>query len=723
MSLRKILFSFWLVTGGHLTVAQTSYHIDQSIPVEVNGKNIALPWTGGLNSSQVNTIDLDQDGKDDLAIFDRTANKIFTFINAGNKYVYHPEYESFFPSAIDQWMLLRDFNCDGKKDLFTSDPAGIAVFVNITKKGENLRWRPFYPGHPLLTIGFNGSINLKINATDIPAIDDMDDDGDLDILVAQFAGAGSIEYHKNMSIENMGRCDSMQFVRVTTEWGNFEECDCGRFAFGGIDCSQVPDGRILHDEGKSILTLDLTNDGLRDLLFSEEDCTSLYLLPNEGTVSNAQMNKSSIFPDPNPATLLFPAGFYEDVDFDGVNDLIVSTNVSASVATAMDLSNSNWFYKNVGTVKSPQLSRQKTNWLQDQMIDVGSYASPAFADYDNDGDQDLFVSYWAGVDTTSSIYLYENTGSYNNPSFKYITNDYLQFAGWGLFNVKIQFFDFNADGKLDLVFTATSKKNFETHLYVLKNKNNQAFDFTDQQPEEISFTFDQPENILIHDINRDGLPDILIGKTNGSLQYWNNIGSATVPRFYLSNPGYSGVSGSFTRYCVFPKITDINNDGKQDLLIGNKGAIVAFPDFRSGSGVADTLTLYNSIRQISENRKLGNQLTLASADLFSNGSPVLAAGLITGGIHILKADSVFSGNSESQVVIWPNPATQNQQINIRTTHDSQIDFFNVLGQKISGTITIPKDERTLLDQALSSGLYFVRVSWTGGSKTLKLVVR
>lgn len=713
----------WLVTVGQLSVAQTSYHIDQSIPVEVNGKNLTLPWAGGLNSSQVNTIDLDQDGKDDLAIFDRTANKIFTFINSGNKYVYNPEYESLFPSTIDQWVLLRDFNCDGRKDLFTSDPAGISVFVNTTQKGQNVRWRPFNPGHPLLTIGFNGSINLKVNATDIPAIDDIDDDGDLDILVALFAGAGTIEYHRNMSIENTGRCDSMQFVRVTTEWGNFEECSCGRFAFGGIDCSQVPDGRTLHDEGKSMLTLDLTNDGLRDLIFSEEDCTSLYLLPNEGTINNAQMNKSGIFPDSNPATLLFPAGFYEDMDFDGVKDLLVSSNVSASVATAMDLSNSNWLYKNIGTTKSPQLSLQKTNWLQDQMIDVGSYASPAFADFDNDGDQDLFVSYWAGVDTTASIFLYENIGSYNNPSFKYITNDYLQFLSFGFFNVKIQFFDFNADGKLDLVFTGTDKKNYETHLYILKNKNNQVFDFSDQVPEEISFSFDQPDNILIQDINRDGLPDILIGKTNGSLQYWNNIGSAHVPRFYLANPGYSGVTSSFTRYCVFPRITDLDSDGKQDLLIGNKGTVVAFRDFRSGSSVADTLMMYNSIKQISENRKLGNQLALATADLYSNGSPVLATGLITGGIYMLRSDSVFSERPENEVLIWPNPAGQGQQINIRTTHDAHVDFFNVLGQRISDTITVAKDEHTLVDQVLSSGLYFVKVSWSGGSKTVKLVVR
>ena len=149
---------------------------------------MAMPWAGGLNSAQINTIDLNGDGKDDLAVFDRTANKMFTFLRSGNQYTYNPDYELFFPSSINQWVLLRDFNCDGRKDLFTSDPAGMAVFVNTTTPGGLPTWRPFNPGHPLLTHWYNGSINLQVNGTDIPAIDDIDEDGDLDIIVAQFVG-------------------------------------------------------------------------------------------------------------------------------------------------------------------------------------------------------------------------------------------------------------------------------------------------------------------------------------------------------------------------------------------------------------------------------------------------------------------------------------------------------------------------------------------------------
>jgi len=55
------------------------------------------------------------------------------------------------------------------------------------------QWNPFlaslHNGGPVLTIGFNGPINLKVNLTDLPAIDDVDGDGDLDVLNTRFVGA------------------------------------------------------------------------------------------------------------------------------------------------------------------------------------------------------------------------------------------------------------------------------------------------------------------------------------------------------------------------------------------------------------------------------------------------------------------------------------------------------------------------------------------------------
>jgi hypothetical protein len=718
--LTKLHWSLALILLYTAAFSQANYSLDQSIDVKVQGKSLSMPWAGGLNSPQLNTLDLNADGKEDLVIFDRMANKILTYLNIGNQYRYSPGYESYFPSSISDWVLLRDFNCDGKKDLFTTNPAGISVFVNTTKAGGLPTWRAFYPGHPLLTIGFSGSINLQMNATDIPAIDDVDEDGDLDVIVARFVGFGSLEFHKNMSMENTGRCDSMQLVRVTTAWGNFEECNCARFAFGGINCSQLPGGRILHDAGKSLLTLDLNNDGLHDLLFSEQNCTSLYLLPNEGTPSSALMNTFSDFPAAAPSTLLFPAAYFEDVDFDGVKDLTIATNISARVTTDIDMAHSVWFYKNTGTNSLPQFSFQKTNFLQDQMIDAGSYTSPAFADYDNDGDLDLFISYWSVPDSVASIYQYENTGNFYSPSFQLVTNDYQQFLSRGLYNIKIQFIDTNGDGKTDLAFTATDKNTSVTQLYSLVNTSSAGFDFAGQSPEPLGFVINQLESVLLYDVNKDGLLDILWGKSDGSLQYYKNTGSFV---FVSANAEYLGLKASVSRFCVSPSVSDLKHDGKPDLLIGNHGSIVVFNDFQSGNPSLDSIKVSNMIKGVAEASNLSTYVTVTTGDLYNSANPLIFVGTITGGVLVLKPDNAVVDPNENTVSFWPNPLGQNEKINIRASQNSVIQFFNILGQKIDEPFAVMADTTQQIEQSLSGGLYFAKVSWDGKSKTVKLVVK
>jgi hypothetical protein len=45
--------------------AQFTYMVDQSIPVQINEQTLSMPWGGGLNAVQYNTIDLNGDGLED----------------------------------------------------------------------------------------------------------------------------------------------------------------------------------------------------------------------------------------------------------------------------------------------------------------------------------------------------------------------------------------------------------------------------------------------------------------------------------------------------------------------------------------------------------------------------------------------------------------------------------------------------------------------------------
>ena len=204
-------------------LAQFTYQVDQSIPVAQNGKVLLNPWAGGLNSPQVSTMDLNADGAADLVLFDKTASRVSTFLASDNGYHYAPDYEALFPAEVNTFVVLRDYNCDGKKDLFTFGQIGVLVFQNVTQPGKPLTWKKlkFYNSDTglrsevLLTLGFSGKINLLPGTNDLPNFVDMDGDGDLDVLNMRFVSPSSAEYHKNFSMERYGRCDSLDLERQT----------------------------------------------------------------------------------------------------------------------------------------------------------------------------------------------------------------------------------------------------------------------------------------------------------------------------------------------------------------------------------------------------------------------------------------------------------------------------------------------------------------------------
>jgi hypothetical protein len=728
---KTIFISFLLLVVTTLK-AQFTYSIDQSIPVEVNGKSLLMPWAGGVNSAQINTMDLNGDGKQDLVVFDRTSNKLNTYINQNNQYQYAPDYESLFPKEVSDWMLLRDFNCDGRKDIFTSDPFGILVYVNTTKPGKPLSWRVFNPGFPLLTAGFTSNVNLKVNQSDIPAIDDVDGDGDLDILNVRFVGVGTLEYHKNLSMERTGRCDSLQLQRITQTWGEFEECACGKIAFpGGKTCAQLlSGGRTGHTGGKALLTLDFNNDGVRDLFFSEESCSALYLLNNQGTVDNATMSGVSTFPVNGALSMpFFPAAYYEDIDFDGLQDLLVSPNLSARSSLITDFQKSLFLYKNSGTQKVPQFTFTKKNFLQDQMIDVGDFSVPAFMDMDGDGDQDLLVSNYSQPVGPATISQFENSGTSEKPVFRLITEDYFQMSLLNLSNLKIQFVDMNSDGKYDLVFSSTNKSNGATILQYITNSAIDKFLVTDATVKKANFTMSQLENWLVVDVDQDGQKDLLVGNDTGGIEYWKNQGSGGVNKYSLITDQFIGIGSSTDRQNLAFAVADLDADGRADLVTGDQhGELSIYGDFRSQNTnfLGATNVIFNNLTKEYEKKNLGGRLWPTSANLFNSNKPSLVVGNTLGGIMILKNDEGKELPTQPDISIYPNPYkfSSTTQLKIKADRNVLVQFYSLLGQRISSSYFVPANQEFPIDVSFFSiGIYIAQFSWNGKIYAKRFIIQ
>lgn len=720
-----------LFAPGHAH-AQFTFVNDQSIPVsDENGNLLTLPWAGGINAAQFNTIDLNQDGKDDLVLFDRTANKLMTFLNKNNAYEYAPAYESYFPAGVTNWILLKDYNCDGKKDIFTGDLLGMKVYRNLSTEGGAFRWEQFLfyvPGgdsksNVLMTLGFTQKINLQLQFDDLPAIIDADHDGDLDIFNVRYTGNGTVEYHQNFSVERYNSCDSLDFERQTTAWGGFTQCRCEHFEFNGKDCSTTG-GRTQHAGGKALLALDLDNDSDHELIYSEAECSNLFVLENEGDLNVPVITKADVFPSLPVDINIFPAAFHEDVDFDGVKDLVATPNIYRKEFLDQDLKASTWFYKNIGTNELPEFSFIKNSFLQDQMIDVGDNAIPAFQDEDGDGDLDLFIGFNSDASSYGSIFFYRNIGSPTLPHFQLVTDNFADIKSLKLYNIKPQFADINSDGRPDLLFLATDVVARKTAIYYFLNTMNGGLQIDLQDRRTIDLAITSAENYHFTDINRDGRLDVLVGRFSGALEYWQNVGSPASPNFYLENSAYLNIGGSVERQSLACVAIDLNDDQKEELVLSNQMGIIGIVnDFRSATSISAEQTdiLFNSLTNAHQSTFMGRAWPTA-ANLFGSKRPAIVAGTVRGGLEVFRNEGKEPEFDELALHIYPNPAHLHDVLKIESNLPLTLQVYSILGQQITSSFELSAGLHALHMPNLSKGVYIFKLSSGTQSDYRRIVI-
>jgi hypothetical protein len=206
------------------TYAQYQFEYDGSIPVFKNAEEISLPWAGGLSYTQFSDIDIDFDGDMDLFMFDISSNNIRVFLHEfdGSNHFYKPlnRAKDYFPQNILYRATMVDYDMDGRKDLWTYTLGGLRVYRNVGDASNGIQWElakeTVYSDYAI------GNQALFVSAFDIPAIEDIDNDGDVDVLTFHIGGE-TVEYHQNQSMEIYGTPDSLVFEQKNECWGIFRE--------------------------------------------------------------------------------------------------------------------------------------------------------------------------------------------------------------------------------------------------------------------------------------------------------------------------------------------------------------------------------------------------------------------------------------------------------------------------------------------------------------------
>ena len=736
--MKHILFVIILVPG--LLAAQFNFERSDNVEVILDGSNLNLAWTGGLNNPQFSNIDINMDGIQDLFVFDRSGDVPLLFLTTilDGEVVYTPVFDMLenFPE-LNGWAVLEDYNLDGKADLFTHSNTipggGIAVYKNIGTANN--------PAFELITeLLFShaewetgpADFPLFVNIADIPSFIDIDGDGDIDILTFSINGS-ELEYHENQSQENNGDNEHFEYELKNACWGYFKESSLDNAISLFDTCftnvinpkSSGGNDAILH-VGSTVLGLDLNGDNVKDLLIGDITGTNLIALINGGTTqSGIMIEKFPNFPTNSVAVdiVTFPSPYLADINGDNVKDLVISPNAPNTSNNFASI----WLYKNEGANSLPVFEFQQSDFMQSDMIDRGSNALPVLFDYNVDNKMDLIIAnksfYNNNSEQQSKMALFENIGSISNPVFELIDDDYLGLSSLGLgLALYPTFGDLDNDGDMDLIIgDLTGQLHYfentagvgNTAVFVLTQPG-----ITDVNGEVIDVgQFATP---FLVDIDRNGTTDLVIGERNGNLNYYQNTGSLTDYEFTLISESFGGIDlpGDLNEGFAIPFIID-TDEGYQLFLGSELGDVLHY--FPLENNLNGNFNLVNeNILPFYEGKRTG----VTMGDISDSPGLEMIVGNLRGGMGFYKTlnpDAISDGEYfNNSIRLFPNPASE--KLNITTDFEFSYDFrvINLTGQ------VVLKQEQLIGNQQidvshLPAGIYIVQITSNDKQKQIKFV--
>ena len=710
----------------------------QNIAVRSQNEQLfSFPWAGGINSVKAAPFDLDFDGIEDLILFEKHGNRLLPFLNLGFPdsvaYLFAPQYSHFFPE-VHNWVVLRDYNGDGKPDIFTYGLAGITVYKNVSSENE-IRFQLIT--EQIQSYYYNGYTNLYTSPDDYLAIKDIDGDGDLDILNFWILGK-YVHYHRNYSIEIFGDAEHLDFRLEDECWGHFEEAGESNAVILNSSCGQK-DEPTRH-VGSTLLVHDFDDDGLEDLLLGDIDYPNLALLRNGGTPQEALMvSVDTLFPSPSQPVWLYsmPVVSFADVDNNGRDEMLVSPS-DPSLTKSKD-HHSLWLYKRDEV--SGLYHKICEDFLQNQMVDVGSGAVPVLYDWNGDGLTDLFVANYGSYDSSklvngfltsyyaSSISYYKNIGNQYNPSFRLVTEDFGNLKRYGYQALCPTFGDVDGDGRTDLLCGSS-----DGTLLFFRNQGDTLPDFAPPAPNYAGIDVGDFSTPQLFDLDRDGRLDLIVGNRRGRIAYYHNMAPSGSSDFQCVTDTLGGVDVrdddvSFFGYCV-PRFFR-NSQNETVLFCGNEQGTVVYYDlidnnlsgtFRKKESALNE-TVGEGLYPISD----GIRSAPAVADLDGDGYPDLLVGNYAGGL------SLFMGTvppplaiDESRLpvpslTVFPNPTAGCCTIALGEPARYNIAVYDLSGRQLSRMETAGSSIFSLDLTGYPDGLYIGRCESAMGVRYFKVV--
>lgn len=407
--------------------------------------------------------------------------------------------------------VFGDLNDDGTQDLFLGNITDITDFFwnNSTSfpstfsKDTSLLWN-VYSG---------GLLNTN---SDYPALVDIDNDGDLDLIIGGYYGL--------LFYENIGTISDPEFVKNDTVFTSVNT------QIGGDPKPAFAD---LDGDGDYDLLV-----GIGESFVSGPEPGLTIGFRNVGTVTQPQFEFDALLVTGIPDVGLNSYPALADIDGDGDYDLLIGRDGGAL-----------YYYKNTGTSSTPIWTREFNTFAS---VESSTYwKNPTFVDLDYDGDLDLVYGQSTGI-----LFVYRNNGTPANPLFQYYP-DYFKVIKLDGSGGTVSLADFDGDGDYDLLSGMWDGKFY----YFRNDGTNHKPAFNRVNMPFSNLTVNSYSAPVFVDIDNDGDFDIVSGALNGQVFcYINNNGN-----FTLNNSIFGFID---IGWMSIPTFADIDGDGDLDLLVG-----------------------------------------------------------------------------------------------------------------------------------------------------------
>ena len=697
---------------------------------------LSNPWVGGLTAPQWSAFDADLDGDDDLFAFDRDGSRVLMFERIpGGDLTLRKDWTEGWPDMVD-WCLLRDYNCDGKPDIFTSHQNGIRVFTNTTQSGEGPSFDPD-PVTLFATFDLIGSdpsdLPVICLGMDLPAIMDHDDDGDLDIIT--FTETASTLYRFEgqtpcgLDLECTNRCYGMLAEAAENNAlfiGDDFECSFN-VENPGMVVSDV--SRTGLHAGGALTSLQLEPGGPKDLIISDvtyPEALAVVIEVGPSSLDSAThvdpTFPSNLYGDQAVNLARFPAAFHLDVDQDGVRDLLFSPNTPLETNDDESVH----FFRNTGTEDEPAWQFITNNYLQDGMVDLGRGAYPSFHDFDGDGLLDLAVANkerYEGVDQTpAAVAVFRNAGTTTEPQFDLVDLDWIALEDFQIESPYPAFGDLDGDGDLDVLvgdelgriheFTnvapAGAWPEFAlTALSIPEDGSGEAIDVGQ---------FATPQ---LHDMDGDGDLDMVVGEKNGTLTLFERTSVGSWSKYISPIHGENwgnilvdnllGING----YSV-PALTP-TSEGLRIFVANETGTVQDF-GLASDNWDAELLEVNDAVFGGRE----GFRCAAAIADVDNDGLLDALVGIQNGGLlaYSSSTDTLIVDAAALPAWEWqvmPNPGRDAFRWRSAQPWSGELTAWSVTGRKVGHVVVQGQREGAMETTDWAPGTYVIRPVLTPGN--------